>query len=68
MEIRGEASEMCHSRTFRSNGNPTKSLRNTFQLNISSEHSNNSQTNMPNYSNTATSNNNLNVLPRKVEK
>ena len=49
-----------------SNGNSIQPLRRTFQLNTSSEHSNNSQINVPNYSNNPTSNLNLNVLPGKV--
>ena len=61
-----EASELLHSRSSNLNGNSIHSLRNTFQLNFTSDNSNNSQTNVPKHSNNPTSNLNLNILPRTV--
>ena len=63
-----EASELLHSRSSNLNGNSIQSLRNTFQLNFTSDNSNNSQTNVPKHSNNATSSLNLNILPRTVRK
>ena len=63
-----EASELIQSRSSNLNGNSIQSLRNTFQLNFTSDNSDNSQTNVPKHSNNATSNLNLNILPRTVRK
>lgn len=65
-DISGGNLQISHTSNSNSNGNSIQPLRRTFQQNTSSDHSNNSQINVPNYSNNPTSNLNLNVLPGKV--